>query len=104
MRYVSPGPLPASTAWGAASGALRPAYQAGLPTAADTKLSIATRPYGALAVSATPSSLFERARRGPAKAARRAWSDMNDNAHVDRRAPPGRDPGGGGQRQPDRGI
>src|SRR3954454_25190149 len=104
MRYVSPGPLPAATARGAASGAPRPAFQAGLPIAADTKLSIATRTYRALAVAAAPLSLFERARRGPAKAARRAWSELNDNAHVDRRAPPGRDPGGGGQRQPDRGI
>jgi hypothetical protein len=29
-----------------------------------------------------------------------AWSNYNDNAHVDRRAPPGRNPGGGAQRQP----
>ena len=41
--------------------------------------------------------------RGPVPGAR-GWRYHYDNAHVDRCAPPGRNPGGGAQRQPHRGI
>ena len=39
--------------------------------------------------------------RGPGRRARRI---INDHAYADRRTPPGRDPGGRRQREPDRGI
>jgi hypothetical protein len=37
-------------------------------------------------------------------APRRAWSDNNDHAHVDRRAAPGRNPGRRHQGKPHRGV
>src|SRR5688500_15233482 len=44
---------------------------------------------------------FDGAKLGKDPRARRLF---NDNAHADRRAPPGRNPGGGRQGKPDRGI
>src|SRR3954451_23297225 len=103
MRYFFPETLRPPMR-GAASGRLRPAILAGLPLAAEAHVFNATRTEGARAASAEPSSLFERARRRLSTAAERVWSELNDHAHVDRRAPPGRDPGGRRQREPDRGI
>src|SRR3954447_21534305 len=102
MRYFFPETLRPPMR-GAASGSLRPALVAGLPRAAEAHNFNATRTEGARAAPAAPSSLFERARRR-LWAAERAWSELNDHAHVDRRAPPGRDKGGRRQREPDRGI
>src|SRR3712207_5327598 len=102
------------------AGTLRPAI-AGLPHAADANKSLLTRTFEARALSAAPLSIFERAgRAAPSvypqssrlspwleehhRTAARAWSELNDNAHADRRAPPGRDQGGRGQGKPDRGI
>src|SRR3569833_4055795 len=85
---------------GAASGVLQPALSTGYPPAAEAQFMIATRSLEARAAPAAPSAFFERASRfllGPAEAAPRVWSDFDDNAHANRRAPPGRDPGGGGQ-------
>src|SRR3954454_32506 len=103
MRYFFPETL-RSPMKSAASGVLRPALVAGLLPAAEAHPFITTRTVGARAGSAAPSSLFERARRRLSTAAERVWSELNDHAHVDRRAPPGRDPGGRRQREPDRGI
>src|ERR1044071_5050382 len=114
MRHFSPHRLRPLKGMGVAAGTSRPAMKAGLPDAAEAfRL---TRTLTARARAAAPSSIFERARRSlhgfsaehgfddTLKAAERAWSDIDDHAHVDRRAPPGRDQGGGGQGQPDRGI
>src|SRR3954453_7695591 len=103
MRYFFPETLRPPMR-GAASGALRPALVAGLPAAAEADPFITTRTVEARARSAAPSSLFERARRRLSTAAERVWRELNDHAHVDRRAPPGRDPGGRRQREPDLGI
>src|SRR6185436_10113680 len=113
MRHFSPHRLRPLKGMGVAAGTSRPAMRAGLPDAAEAfRL---TRTNMARARPAAPSSIFERARRslqgistehrfgGAPEAAERAWSDIDDHAHVDRRAPPGRDQGGGGQGQPDRG-
>src|SRR3954464_12090924 len=92
---------------GAAFEALRPALLTGPLAAAEAQSSFSTRTLEARAASAAPSSIFERARRwlpGSIEAAPRVWSDFDDNAHVDRRAPPGRNPGGRGQGKSDRGI
>src|SRR3954452_23012794 len=107
MRYVLPDRFRLPNVRGVSAGALRPALYAGLPNAADATNFFSTRTLGARAGSAAPSSIFERARRWLPElfeAAPRAWSDLNDNAHVGRRAPPGRNPGGRGQGKPDRGI
>src|SRR4051812_4377434 len=102
-----PGLLRPAMTRGVAFGTLRPALSTGHLPAAEAITSFATRTLGARAGSAAPSSIFERARRWPTfsiEAAPRVWSDLDDDAHVDRRAPPGRNPGGGGQGKPDRGI
>src|SRR4051812_46899511 len=107
MRYVFPDRLRLPNVRGDAGRALGPALSAGLPNAADATIFFSTRTFKARARPAAPSSLFERARRRslPSKgAAPRVWSDFDDNAHAGRRAPPGRNPGGGGQGKPDRGI
>src|SRR5687768_8073019 len=104
MRHFSPQTLPARTGPGIAAGAYRPGFSAGLPHAAEAIFFFSTRTLKARAEQAAPSSIFERAPAAAARTARRAWSDFNDNAHVDRRAPPGRNPGGGRQGKPDRGI
>src|SRR4029453_13028692 len=86
---------------GAAVGIIGPAFWTGLPQAAEAQLFTLTRTIMRRA-GASLLSLYERA---PwPEAAARAWSFLNDNAHVDRRAPPGRDKGGGRQGEPDRGI
>src|ERR1043165_5859194 len=74
-----------------------------LPLAADAQYHLLTRTSDARAQSAARPSIFERAHSVLGTKVR-AWSDFNDNAHADRRAPPGRDKGGGAQGKPDRGI
>src|SRR6218665_3047355 len=74
-----------------------------LPCAADAHYHLSTRTSDARAQSAARPSIFERVHLSIGTAVR-AWSDFNDNAHADRRAPPGRDPGGRAQGKPDRGI
>src|SRR5919107_673016 len=99
MRHFSPlieRPLMGS---GVLAGTSRLAM-AGLARPADT-IFLLTRTFGARAEPAAPPSIFERACRSMIKTAMRAWSELNDNAHVDRRAPPGRNPGGRGQGKPD---
>src|SRR5919112_44169 len=103
MRHFSPHTLPSSTGSGPAAGALRPDIRTGLPRAAEATFFFSTRTLKARAHGYAPSSIFERARGTAARTERRAWSELNDNAHVDRRAPPGRDPGGRRQGKPDRG-
>src|SRR5881275_1160667 len=98
MSDAFPGLLRPPMIRGAAYGTLRPALSTGPLIAAEALSLFATRTLGARAGSAAPSSIFERARRwlpGSVEAAPRVWSDFDDNAHVDRRAPPGRNPGGG---------
>src|SRR5688500_7920854 len=111
MRHFTPHRLRPLKGSGAELGP-RTAMNAGLPRAAEANFFISTRTFPARARTAAPSSIFERAGRAhPILAARQgraaaagAWSDFNDNAHVDRRAPPGGNSGGGRQREPDRGI
>src|SRR5687767_8199800 len=116
MRYSSPLKTRPRKGSGVAAGTLRTAPGAALPQAAEAHI-ISTRTFEARAQSAAPSSIFERAGRAALSATpslypdgllhettARAWSDIDDDAHVDRRAPPGRNPGGRGQREPDRGI
>src|SRR5438270_7100251 len=104
MSSFTPVPLRLPYGNGAASGALRPGLFAGRPIAAEANDIISTRTRKARALEAAPLSLFERAHRRPHGTARRAWRLFNDNAHADRRAPPGRDPGGRRQGKPDRGT
>src|SRR3954471_21910070 len=104
MRHFFPQTLPSRTERGIAAGALRPGISAGLPHAAEATFFFSTRTLKARAFRRAPSSIFERAPAAAARPARRAWSDVNDDAHVDRRAPPGRNPGGRVQGKPDRGI
>src|SRR3954468_12979460 len=107
MSDAFPGLLRPPMTRGAAFGTLRPALSTGPLDAAEAPSSFATRTLGARAAPAAPSSLFERARlwlTGSIETAPRVWSDFDDDAHVDRRAPPGRNPGGGGQGQEDRGF
>src|SRR4051794_28117047 len=104
MSFFTPVPLRLPSGIGAASGAVRPALIAGRLLAAEANQSVSTRTRKARAARAAPSSLFERAHRRPTETARRAWRLTDDNAHADRRAPPGRNPGGGGQGKPDRGA
>src|SRR5688572_29279985 len=82
----------------------RPALVTGLPRAAEATEYLSTRTYDARPEQAARSSIFERACRAALNAAAGAWSDIDDHAHVDRRAPPGRDQGGRDQGQPDRRI
>src|SRR6187399_2904139 len=72
----------------------RPAMVTGLPFAADATNSLSTRTQDARAEFAARESIFERVCRAALRVAASAWSDIDDNAHVDRRAPPGRDPSG----------
>src|SRR5215212_8790534 len=104
MRHFSPQTLPARTGPGVAAGALRPGISAGLPRAAEATFFFSTRTLRASASGRAPSSIFERAPGAAARTAQRAWSDVNDDAHVDRRAPPGGNSGGRGQGKPDRGV
>src|SRR5688500_1115010 len=94
---LTPGPLAGSVSPG------RLALVTSLPCAAEA-ISISTRTYDARPEFAARPSIFERACRAALKAAARAWSDIDDHAHVDRRAPPGRDPRGRAQGKPDRRI
>src|SRR3712207_1663505 len=89
---------------GVASRAAGPAMTTPQARAADTNSLFSTRTLKARAGSAPLSSIFERACRDALKAAARAWSDINDNAHADRRAPPRGNPGGRRQGKPDRRI
>src|ERR1700754_993860 len=75
----------------------------GLPRTADAQIYLSTRTSDARAQSAARPAIFERVHLSLGTAVR-AWSEFNDNAHADRRAPPGRDKGGGAQGKPDRGI
>src|SRR3954464_14092467 len=107
MSYSSPIAPSPFTGTGVSAGISQPAHFAG-KLAADTNFFIATRTFETRAVPAAPLSIFEHAGRNLFEGARpedfsgRAfteeaagvWSDLNDHAHVDRRAPPGRDPGG----------
>src|SRR3954464_5167441 len=104
MSFLFPISLRLPFGTGAASGVSRPALHAGRLIAAEANNFFSTRTRKARAPEAAPSFLFERAHRRPDKTARRAWRPINDNAHADRRAPPGRNPGGGGQGKPDRGA
>src|SRR3954471_17717528 len=104
MRHFSPHTLPSRAGSGIAAGALRPGISAGLPRAAEATFFFSTRTLRARAKGHAPSSIFERALAAAARPAQRAWSDANDDAHVDRRAPPGGNSGGRGQGKPDRGM
>src|SRR5687768_7411700 len=101
MRHFSPLNERPRQGFGVPAETSRPAMIAGLPHAAEALFST-TRTFETRAPTAAPSSIFERARRTSVRTAASAWSDFNDNAHVDRRAPPGRNPGGRGQRESDR--
>src|SRR4029453_9904037 len=76
----------------------------GLPFAADATNSLSTRTQDARAEFAARESIFERVCRAALGVAAGAWSDIDDNAHVDRRAPPGRNPSGRDQGKSNRGI
>src|SRR5690606_25500575 len=102
MRQFLPGPDRFLT--GSGMPGERPARAVGAPMSAPKTVMFSTRTYPARAPIAAPTSLFDRARHGGSPARARAWRHFNDNAHADRRAPPGRNAGGGGQGQPDRGI
>src|SRR5436853_3573522 len=104
MRHFSPQTLPLRRGTGIAAGVFGPDIRSGLPRAAEATSFFSTRTLKARPKGYAPSSIFERARGTAARTARRAWSDINDHAHVDRRAPPGGNPGGGRQGKPDRGI
>src|SRR5687768_14741193 len=104
MRHISPQTMPLRRGTGIAAWGLRPDVRTGLPRAAEAIFFFSTRTLKARADQAAPSSIFERAQAAAARTAQRAWSDFNDNAHVDRRAPPGGNSGGGRQGKPDRGI
>src|SRR5918999_1408145 len=95
---LTPGPLAASVPPG------RLALMTSPPCAAEATQHLPTRTYDARPEFAARPSIFERARRAALNAAAGAWSDIDDHAHVDRRAPPGRDPSGGAEGQPDRRI
>src|SRR3546814_15772614 len=101
MKHFSPQIERPQTGFGVA-GTLRPAFTSGGLRAADAIFCL-TRTSEARAPSAAPSSLFERACR-LFNAAACAWSDINANSHVERPAPPGRNPGGGGQRKSNPGV
>src|SRR4051812_39526455 len=98
MRHFSPDRLRPLKGMGVAAGSVspkRPARSAGLPCAAEAQYFLLTRTYPARARRVAPSSIFERARRSHPgiasshgladilQAAGRAWSELNDNAHVD---------------------
>jgi hypothetical protein len=85
-------------------GGMRPALVTGLPRAADANIHLSTRTLDARPYFAARPSIFERAQLSALKAKVRAWSDLNDHAHVDRRAPPGGNPGGRDQGKSNRGI
>jgi hypothetical protein len=84
-------------------GGLRPEL-IGHPQAADANIHLSTRTQGARAEFAARPSIFERVHLLFFERGVRAWSDINDNAHADRRAPPGRDKGGRDQGKSNRGI
>src|SRR5687768_10845108 len=85
------------------SGSVRPALIAGAPQAANANI-LLTRTFDARRMTAAQPSIFERARFLFSGAGEGAWSEVDDHAHVDRRAPPGRNPGGRDQGKPDRRI
>jgi hypothetical protein len=93
MRYFSPEFLRPRSGTGVSSGTLRPANMTGLPFGAEAQFFILTRTHMARAFLAAPQSLFERAGRVVIAMALCAWRQLNDNAYVNRRAPPGRNPG-----------
>src|SRR5688500_1771699 len=95
---LTPGPLAGSVSLG------RLALVTSQPCAAEATIYRSTRTFDARPEFAARTSIFERACRTAPKAAARAWSDIDDHAHVDRRAPPVRDQGGGAEGQPDRRI
>src|SRR5690606_25804374 len=101
MRHFSPELTRPLMCPGVRVGMVRPAISLGQPRAAEARIFTATRTFEARAVSAALLSIFERALADAVKAALRVWSDINDHAHVDRRAPPGRNPGGRRQGKPD---
>src|ERR1043165_799837 len=87
---------------GAPGGTL--ALVTGLPSAADANFHLSTRTFEARREFAARPSIFERLHLPAFAAAVRAWSELNDDAHADRRAPPGGDPGGRDQGKSNRGI
>src|SRR3954453_10824109 len=89
---------------GVAGGTLRPALVTGWPRTADAQSDLSTRTLDALAEFAALPSIFERLHRPASEPRVRAWSELNDDAHADRRAPPGRDKGGRDQGKSNRGI
>src|SRR5688572_10825521 len=95
---LTPGPLAGSVSPGRLAQVTSP------PRAAEATNYRSTRTFDARPEFAARTSIFERACRTALKAAARAWSDIDDHAHVDRRAPPGRDPSGRDQGKPDRRI
>src|SRR3954471_20757310 len=102
MWYRSPRLFGRLRISGAPGGVLTPVF--GLAQPADANIHPSTRTSSARPEFAARPSIFERPRRPFHGGAVRAWSRLNDNAHADRRAPPGRDQGGRGQGKPDRGI
>src|ERR1041385_9003608 len=102
MWYRSPRLFGRAGKRGMPGGMLRPAF--GLAPTADANIHPSTRTSSARPEFAAPPSIFERPRRPFHGGAVRAWSRLNDDAHADRRAPPGRDQGGRDQGKPDRGI
>src|SRR5688572_2352075 len=103
MRHEFPDNRRPFMGQGVASVVKRPAFWTGLFRAAEAQFLTSTRTVMKRA-AAPSSSLFEHAGGRPSGAAARVWSDFNDYAHVDRRAPPGGDPGSRRQRKPDRGV
>src|SRR3954464_976785 len=87
---------------GMPGGMLRP--DLGLARTADANIHLSTRTSSARPEFAARPSIFERPHVRASERNVRAWSRLNDNAHADRRAPPGRDQGGRDQGKPDRRI
>src|ERR1700712_350093 len=102
MWYRSPRLYGRFSRSGMPGGMLRPAI--GLAQTADANIHLSTRTSSARPEFAARPSIFERLPREAPELTVRAWSSLNDNAHADRRAPPGRDQGGRDQGKPDRRI
>src|SRR6476620_10533497 len=102
MWYRSPRLFGRFSRSGMPGGVLRPVF--GLARTADANIHLSTRTSSARPEFAARPSIFERLHREASERNVRAWSRLNDNAHADRRAPPGRDPGGRDQGKSDRRI
>src|SRR4051812_20849714 len=102
MRHFSSPSQRPQLGSGVAAGIFGPAPWTGLPQAAEAQHFTPTRT-NLRRADARLASIFEHVP-WPRAAAARVWSFLNDNAHVDRRAPPRRNEGGSRQGKPDRGV